>query len=146
MAHLNVLKLPKKYQKFVWDEPLSVGHIRKLESFFTNGVAMATITALLDQAINQKLTVSEFEETTKPKVEEFKERRIEVAKEAIKEITPIPTAKLETPEDYDRAAKALIEKENEKLRLELEVLRLQMQGQESQKPDQRSRMDNIGYG
>lgn len=109
VAHLNVLKLPEKYQKLVWDGPLSVSHIRELRSLFNEGApTVAPAIKWLDQVIDRKLTHSELRESIRPELREIEERRIKAAQEVIKEVTPVPEAvKLETPEELEQAAKVL---------------------------------------
>ena len=108
-AHLNVLKLSEKYQELIWKGPLSVSHVRELEPLFNGGEATASrITQWLDQVIERKLTHSELREVIRPELREIEERRIEAAKEVVKEVTPIPKeVKLETPEELEEAAKVL---------------------------------------
>lgn len=109
LAHLNVLKLPEKYQELVWDGPLSVSHIQELEPIFNQGeVRTSRIIQWLNQIIERKLTRSELREALRPELREIEERRIEAVQEVVREITPIPEEiKLETPEDLEEAAKIL---------------------------------------
>jgi hypothetical protein len=77
------------------------------------GVADATeIIALLDQVVTQKLTCDELREIVRPKAEEIEEevrkKRIEAAKKSLPEVIPEVKA-LETPEEFEKVAKALIE-------------------------------------
>lgn len=109
VAHLNVLKLPEKYQKLVWDGPLSVSHIRELRPLFNEGApTVAPVIKWLDQVIDRKLTHSELRESIRPELREIEERRIKAAQEVIKEVAPAPEAvKLETPEELEEAARVL---------------------------------------
>ena len=109
IAHLNVFKLPEQYQRLIWESgmPLTVGHIRVLETLFNSGVGIPTIAKRLDQVINQKLTVEELRGVVKPDFEEIRQRRIESAREVVKEVAPVPEIKLETPEELEDAAKVL---------------------------------------
>jgi len=109
-AHLNVFKLPQKYQELIWDRgsPLTVGHIQELEPLFDSGVLISTITDRLDLIIERKLTVHEFRDVLRPDLEAVRERRIEAAKEVVKEVAPVPEEiKLETPEELEEAARVL---------------------------------------
>ena len=108
-AHLNVLKLPQKYQNLVWEKgsPLTVGHIQELEPFFNGGVSIDTLTDRLDVIIDRKLTVHEFRGVLKPDLEAITEKRIESAKEVVKEVAPVPEIKLETPEELEEVARVL---------------------------------------
>lgn len=110
LAHLNVFKLPQKYQGLIWDRgsPLTVGHIQELEPLFSGTVLISTVTDRLDLIIDRKLTVHEFRDVLKPDLEKIRERRIEAAKEVVKEVASVPKeVKLETPEDFEEAAKVL---------------------------------------
>jgi len=109
LAHLNVFKLPQKYQDLIWEKgsPLTVGHIQELEPLFSGNVLISTITDRLDLIIERKLTVHEFRDVLKPDLEKVRERRIEAAKEVVKEVAPVPKVKLETAEDFEEAAKVL---------------------------------------
>jgi len=109
-AHLNVFKLPQKYQELVWDRgsPLTVGHVQELEPLFDSGVLISTITDRLDLTIERKLTVHEFRDVLRPDLEAVREKRIEAAKEAVKEAAPVPEeVKLETVEELEEAARIL---------------------------------------
>jgi ParB family chromosome partitioning protein len=108
-AHLNVLKLPEKYQELIWNGPLSVSHIQELEPLFNGGeLTSSRIIQWLDQVIERKLSSSELRETMRPELREIEERRIEAAKEVIKEVAPVQEkVKLETPEDFEEAATTL---------------------------------------
>jgi len=108
LALLNVLKLPERYQDEVWAGCLSVGHIRKLEFQFAEGVAMATILSNLDIAIERRLSVQEFDDFLHPQRAKTQAQRIEAAQKAAKNLIAEPV-KLETPEDYEKAAQALQE-------------------------------------
>jgi len=107
LAHLNVLKLPEKYQEIVWDGPLSVTHIQELEPIFDQGeVSTSRIIQWLDQVLSQKLTSKELRETISPELKEIEEKRVKAAIEAVPEIEPeisIP----ETPEELEKVAKLL---------------------------------------
>lgn len=106
-AHLNVFKLPQKYRDLIWERgsPLTVGHIREFEPLFNGDVPIGTLTDRLDLIIERKLTVHEFRDVLRPDLEAIREKRIEAAKEVVKEVAPVPEeVKLETPEDYERAA------------------------------------------
>ena len=109
-AHLNVFKLPQEYQNLIWKRgsPLTVGHIQELESLINRGVPIGTLTDRLDLIVERKLTVHEFRDVLRPDLEAIREKRIEAAKEVVKEAALIPEeVKLETPEELEEAAKVL---------------------------------------
>lgn len=69
-----------------------------------------TVTDRLDLIMDRKLTVHEFRDVLKPDLEEIREKRIESAKEVMKEITAIPEMRVpETPEEFEEAARVLRE-------------------------------------
>lgn len=116
LAHLNIFKLPEKYQEMVWNGPLSIRHLQELEPMFTKvneGVVRTTdIVKLLDRVITQKLTGDELRAMIRPKVkeieEEIKKKRIEAAKEVVREIAPtLPEVKLEAPQELEEVARVL---------------------------------------
>jgi len=107
-AHLNVFKLPEKYQNLVWTGQLGISHIQELRPYFNGGASAEALIAKLDLALERKLTSMELRETIKPEIQEMEERRIEAAKEAMKKTALVPKeVKLETPEDFEEAAKVL---------------------------------------
>ena len=112
LAHLNVYKLPQKYQDLIWDDSsrLTVSHVRELESMF-NGVASATpILTKLDLVLDRKLTSKELREVIRPELQEAERKRVEAAKEASKTyVIPIMPALKEfsTPEELNKVASIL---------------------------------------
>lgn len=107
MAHLNVLKLPQKYQHLVWQgRPLTVSHIRELEPYFNGNVATATLVEKLDLVIERKLTSDEIRKTIRPELEEIERKRVESAKKAVGKITT-EVKPPETPDELDKAAQTL---------------------------------------
>ena len=104
-ACLNTLDLPQKYQEMVWSGPLSLRHIETLAPLINgNGITVGII-KVLDEVCERKLTSKELEGTLKPHKQELETKRIELAQEATKDIKP--GIKIETPEDYEKAAEAL---------------------------------------
>lgn len=108
LALLNVLKLPEKYQNEVWDSDgrLSVAHIRELDFQFNQGGAAAPVISNLDIAIERKLNSREFHDFLHPQRAKTQTQRVEAAQQAAAEFEP-ELKRLETPEDYERAAEAL---------------------------------------
>lgn len=136
LAHLNVFKLPEKYQRLVWDRgsPLTVGHIQELGPLFGEAVPIGTLVKRLDLVIERKLTVHELRGVLKPDYEEIKKRRIEAAKEAVPKIMP-EAKKPETPEELEMAAE-LLRREAERRktpeqRAEEKMLKLMAQARKS---------------
>lgn len=113
-AYLNVFKLPEEYQQMVWDRAIPVGVVQEIEKLFNGVMYMTPETkpeafAILDRAWKEKhFTYKEAREAMKPYLAKLREEQVRKAQEAIGEVLPEIT--LETPEDYDRAGKALKEK------------------------------------
>lgn len=107
LSFLNVLKLPERYRDEVWDGCLSVGHVRELEFQFNQGVAIATPLSNLDIAIERKLNVRQFHDYLHPQRARTEAQRVEAAQKEAEKLIPEVEAKMETPEDYVRAAEAL---------------------------------------
>ncbi len=105
MMYLNVFKLPEEYQEAVWHGDIPVGNIRELEPLFRGGErAPPEIIDWLDQ----RLSHEDLHKALSPTLTRYKEQQVEKAQEAVGEVAPeIP---LESPEDYERAAKALKER------------------------------------
>jgi len=107
-AHLNVFKLPEKYQNLVWEGQLSISHIQELRPYFNGGASSEALISKLDLTLERKLTSPELRETIKPEIQEMEERRIEAAKEAMKKTASVPKeVKIETPEELEEAAMVL---------------------------------------
>lgn len=124
-AYLNSLKLSSEYQEKIWDGPLSVGHVQVIQTDFPNGDSILSlekrkrIESKLEIAEIRKLSVSEFRDMDKPSKAETHKKRIEAAQEEAEKIIAEPQIKIETPEDYDKAAEAL--KKEAKKRREAEL-------------------------
>ena len=104
-AHLNVFKLPQKYQDYIWDNKISVSHIQELGAFF-NGSALDNAVKYLDQILDRKLTSKELRDTIKPELEEIERKRVESAKKAVGKITT-EVKEPKSPEELEKAAEAL---------------------------------------
>jgi len=114
LAHLNVFKFPDDLQKAVWAKQISVSHIAALESVIERNIKEAVFTA--KEILERKLTVSETRRIMDRREKDLKARvdemRIRAAEEVLPAIAPrLP--KLETPEEFERAAEALKEKAEE---------------------------------
>jgi len=111
LAHLNVFKFPGEIQKAVWAKQISMSHIIALESVINRNIKEAML--IVNQILERKLTVSETQKITKKRELELKARvdemRIKAAEEVLPAIAP-KVPKLETPEEFERAAEALKQK------------------------------------
>ena len=111
LAHLNVFKFPEDIQKAVWTKQISMSHIVALESVIDRNVKEAVLTT--NEILNRKLTVAETREIANKRAKELKARvkemRIREAEKVLPAIAP-KAPKLETPEEFEKAAEALKEK------------------------------------
>jgi len=114
LAHLNVFKFPEDIQRAVWSKQISVSHIIALESVIDRNIKEAVLTA--NEILQRKLTVSETRKITEKRAKELKakvdEMRIKAAEKILPAIAP-KVPKLETPEDFEKAAEVLKEKAEE---------------------------------
>lgn len=114
LAHLNVFKFPEDTQKAVWTKQLSMSHIVALESMIARNIKEAVLT--VNEVLNRKLTVTETRKIADKRARELKERvkemRIREAEKMLPAIAP-KAPKLETPEDFEKAAEVLKEKAEE---------------------------------
>ena len=111
LAHLNVFKFPEEIQRAVWAKRISVSHMITLESVINRNIEEAVLT--VNQILERKLTVSETRKITKKRARELKARvdemRIKAAEKVLPAIAP-KLPKLETPEQFEKAAEALKQK------------------------------------
>jgi len=114
LAHLNVFKLPEDIQKAVWTKQISMSHIVALESAIERNIKEAALT--VNEILERKLTVSETRKIVEKRVRELKTRvdemRIKEAEKVLPAIVP-KAPKLETPEEFEKAAEVLKEKAKE---------------------------------
>lgn len=106
VAHLNVLRLPDKYQTLVWDGPLTVSHIQELRPFFNTNASNEALAEKLNLILERKLTVPELRRVIKPELEEIERKRVESAKKAVGKITT-EVKEPESPEELEKAAQTL---------------------------------------
>ncbi len=111
LAHLNAFRFPKTIQKAVWNKHISISHLMALEKVINRNIKEAKI--FMNQILERRLTVTETRKIAKKRAWELRaqvdEMRIKAAEKVLPAIAPkIP--KLETPEEYEEAAKALKEK------------------------------------
>lgn len=112
-AYLNIFKLPKEYQKRVWDGIIPIRVIDALSSLLKEGVDVYTpennpeIFIHLDKASKEKYYgKEEIQEAIKPYLAKIRNEQVKVAKKALAEIEPeleIPV----TPNELRKAADAL---------------------------------------
>ncbi|MFQ5836643.1 MAG: ParB/RepB/Spo0J family partition protein, partial [Candidatus Bathyarchaeia archaeon] len=111
LAHLNVFRFPEEIQKAVWAKQVSMSHMKALESVIDRNIKEAVLT--VNQILERKLTVSETRKITKKRELELKARvdemRIKAAEKVLPAIAP-KVPKLETPEEFEKAAEVLKEK------------------------------------
>jgi ParB family chromosome partitioning protein len=105
LAHINVFKFPEDIQSAVWSGELSISHVQRLEPVI--GANMEEATKVAKEVLFRRISVSQTEELVKDRKEAVEKARVEAAKRAIGVMTPIAEVKLETPEDFERAATAL---------------------------------------
>jgi len=114
LAHLNVFKFPENIQKAVWAKQVGMSHIVALESVIDRNIKEAVLT--INEILERKLTVAETRKIIDRRTKELKARvdemRIKAAEKVLPAIAP-KVPKLETPEDFERAAEALKEKAGE---------------------------------
>jgi len=114
LAHLNVFRFPEDVQKAVWTKRISMSHMKALESVINRNIKEAVLT--VNQILERKLTASETRKITKKRELELKARvdemRIKAAEKVLPAIAP-KVPKLETPEEFEKAAEALKEKAKE---------------------------------
>ncbi|KPV63527.1 MAG: Nucleoid occlusion protein [Candidatus Bathyarchaeota archaeon BA2] len=113
-AHLNVFRFPEDIQKAVWAKQISMSHIVALESVIDRNIKEAVLT--VNEILKRKLTVSETRKIANKRAKELKARvkemRIREAEKVLPAIAP-KAPKLETPEDFEKAAEVLREKAGE---------------------------------
>lgn len=111
LANLNVFRFPEDIQKAVWVKQISMSHIKTLESVIDRNIKEAVLTA--KEILERKLTVSETRKITQKRAQELKTRvdeaRIKAAEGILPAIAP-RTPKMETAEDFEKAAEVLKEK------------------------------------
>ena len=114
LAHLNIFKFPEEIQKAIWAKQISISHIVALESVIDRNIKEAVLTA--NEILERKLAVSETRKITEKRARELKARvdemRIKAAEKVLPAIAP-KVPKLETPEEFEKAAEALKEKAEE---------------------------------
>lgn len=111
LANLNVFRFPEDIQKAVWAKQISMSHIKSLESAIDRNIKEAVLA--VNQILERKLTVSETKRIIQKRERELKARvdeaRIKAAEKVLPAIAP-KAPKLETPEDFEKAAEVLKDK------------------------------------
>jgi len=114
LAHLNVFKFSEAIQKAVWAKQISMSHIVALESVIGRNIKEAVLT--VNEILERKLTVAETRKITEKRERELKvrvdEMRVKAAEKVLPAIAP-KVPKLETPEEFEKAAEVLKEKAKE---------------------------------
>lgn len=104
LAHLNVFKFPEEVQKAVWIGQISMSHMVALESVIGRNIDEAL--AVINEVLRRRLTLAETRRIVREREEKVVEMRLEATKEVLPEVAP-EAAELKTPEDFEKAAKAL---------------------------------------
>ncbi len=109
-AYLGIFQLPEKYQEYIWLRKIGVGDMIQLLPLLNGtGIRIPEVTNWLDQRLSGSLrSKEELGKAIRPTLKKLEEERVRKAQEAVGEIAPEIT--LETPEDYERAGKALKQK------------------------------------
>lgn len=114
LAYLNIFRFPEDIQKAVWAKQISMSHIVALQSVIDRNIKEAVLT--INEILTRKLTVSETRKIANKRAKELKARikemRIREAEKVLPTIAP-KAPKLETPEDFEKAAAVLKEKADE---------------------------------
>ncbi|UCD26026.1 MAG: ParB/RepB/Spo0J family partition protein [Candidatus Bathyarchaeota archaeon] len=114
LAHLNAFQFPKTIQKAVWNKHISISHLMALEKVINRNIKEAKL--FLNQILERRLTVAETRRIAKKRAWELRAQvdnmRIKAAEKILPAIAP-KLPKLETPEEYEEAAKALKQKARE---------------------------------
>jgi len=148
LAHLNVFKFSKDIQRAVWTKKISMSHIIALEKVINRNIKEAR--HFVNQILERKLTVSETRKIAKKRAWELRARvdemRIKAAEEVLPAIAP-KVPKLETPEEYEKAAEALKKKAKEMRRGAITPEEIKERAEQIQKKDEKesmqARMQNI---
>jgi len=114
LAHLNVFKFPEDIQKAVWTKQISMSHIVALESVIDRNIKETVLT--INEILKRKLTVSETRKIANKRAKELKARVKEMRIREAEKVLPaiaLKAPKLETPEDFEKAAEVLMEKAEE---------------------------------
>jgi len=114
LARLNVFRFSEDIQKAVWAKQISMSHIVALESVIDRNIKEAVLS--VNEILKRKLTVSETRKIVEKRARELKARvnemRIREAEKVLPAIAP-KAPKLETPEEFEKAAEVLKEKAKE---------------------------------
>jgi hypothetical protein len=156
IACLNIFALPEKYQKRVWCGTYKITHIdlaapgtllkkRTIKNnqvtYVTNG-KIKQVLAELDQIFEQDLTTKEYAEFKEDQGRLDQKERVKIAKEKLIDTTP--QVEIETPEDYEKAAKAL--KKEAKKRREAEITpeqKLEIEAKKQREEEEKKRKQEL---
>ncbi len=104
LAHLNVFKFPEEVQKAVWIGQISISHVVALESVIGRSIGEAL--AVVNEVLRRRLTLAETRRIVREREEKVVEMRLKAAREVLPKVAP-EAAELKTPEDFEKAARAL---------------------------------------
>jgi ParB family chromosome partitioning protein len=111
LAHLNIFKFPGDIQGAVWAKKMTISHVKSMENVIGRNIKEAVLIA--KEILERKLTASETRRITRQREQELKARvdeaRIRAAEQVLPAIAP-EAPKLETAEDFEKAAEVLKEK------------------------------------
>lgn len=119
---LAIFRLPEKYRNYIWTREFSAVNYRYLhEKGLMGSESVTMVTQIIDESVERRLTQREFEKVIDDYIGDLEKKHVEEAKKAAAkieaskeregktrealgepEVTPP-----ETPEDFERAAKAL---------------------------------------
>ena len=110
LANLNVFKLPQDMQVLIFTagQQLTISHIQELERTFGRSTeeAIESVKVILERHLRVSETRELAQERDREAEERARQARLDAAKKVMPEITP-EAAKLETPEDLEKASEAL---------------------------------------
>ena len=106
--YLNVDKLPKNYQEYLWANKFGIGHLHEVSGLFNGGGASIALKHL-DVVLERKLTRDEFRKYLRPYLIDVEEKRVDSAKKAAGEIE-LDFKEPETAEEFEKAADTLKKK------------------------------------
>jgi len=104
LAHLNVFKFPEDIQNAVWTSQISVSHMVALENVISRSMEEAL--AMINEILKRKLTLAETRKIVSEQKEKVERMRIKATAKVLPKLSP-EAVRLETPEDFEKAARVL---------------------------------------
>ena len=134
-AYLGIFELPLKYQDLVWDKKIGIGIINELLPFL-NGKMSSTahqVTEILDRTLTDEhfglMEVRKELKKRNGKLREAGEKLVQIIE---------PKIKIETPEDYEKAAQLLKQEAKKKREAALtEEEKREIKAEEEKKSEER---------